>query len=91
MMAVGVAKPKAHGQAMISTATKTSVAKVKAGSGPNSSQKRNAAKAAAMTDGTKTEATRSAKRWMGAFEAWASSTSRMIWASTVSPATFRTR
>ena len=64
--AVGVARPRAHGQAMISTAT----AAVNAGRGASvaaaASQKPSVPAARAMTTGTKTAETRSARRWTGA-------------------------
>ena len=62
--AVGVASPSAHGQAMIRTAT----AAVKANStdSPVPIQKPSVAAASAITTGTKTPETRSARRWTGA-------------------------
>ncbi len=84
MIAVGVARPRAQGQAMIRTATKFSIAKRNAGRGPTASQTRKVRTAIPITVGTKTPATRSANRWIGALEPCASSTSRMIWARTVS-------
>src|SRR5437867_11318293 len=84
---VGVANPSAHGQAMISTATKFSSALVKAGAGPNASQRPNVSAARAMTIGTKNAATWSTSRAMGGFDPCASSTSRTIWASAVSAPT----
>ena len=88
MIEVGVASPIAHGQAMISTATKFESASVKAGSGPNTSQTTNVTAASAMTTGTKTLLTLSASLCMGAFDPWASSTMREICASAVSLPTF---
>ncbi len=84
MIAVGVASPSAHGQAMIRTATKFSMANRNAGCGPTAHQTANVSTAIPITVGTKMPATRSASRWMGALEPCASSTSRMIWARTVS-------
>ena len=84
MIAVGVARPRAHGQAMMSTATAASMASVKLGSGPNASHTAKVTPAMAKTVGTKTLATLSASRWIGALEPCASSTSRMICASAVS-------
>ncbi len=84
MMAVGVARPRAQGQAMTSTATKLSRARLNTGSTPASIQTTKVSRAMPMTVGTKTAATLSARRWMGALEPWASSTMRMIWARTVS-------
>ena len=91
MTAVGVASPMAQGQAMMRTETKLSRARVKTGSGTKKAQTTKVIKAMAMTAGTKTAATRSAIRWMGALEPWASSTRRMIWASAVSAPIFVAR
>ena len=52
MIEVGVARPMAQGQAMISTATALTRAKARAGSGPKSSQTRKVTAAAAITAGT---------------------------------------
>jgi hypothetical protein len=84
MIDVGVASPRAHGHAMISTATVFSRARLNAGSGPNTSHARNVTPAIARTIGTNQPVTLSARRWIGAFEPWASCTSRTIWARTVS-------
>ncbi len=46
-------------------------------------QPANVRRASTMTEGTKTEAIRSARLCMGAFDPWASSTSFTIWASRV--------
>ena len=70
MIAVGVASPSAHGQAMISTAT--AAVKANAGDSPVPSQKPRVAAAKAITVGTNTAATRSARRCTGALPAWAS-------------------
>ncbi len=48
------------------------------------SQPAKTATAIRITTGTKTPATRSASFWTGALDAWASSTSRTIWARAVS-------
>ena len=79
--AVGVARPRAHGQAMIRTAT----AAVNASSGlaPVPSQKPSVATASAITTGTKTPDTRSASRCTSALPFCACSTSRAICASWV--------
>jgi len=45
MIDIGVARPSAQGQAMISTATALTMAKVQAGSGPKKPQTRNSEKA----------------------------------------------
>ncbi len=52
MIEVGVARPIAQGQAMMSTATALTSAKVSAGEGPKNSQTRKVATATAMTAGT---------------------------------------
>ena len=53
MIAVGVARPRAQGQAMISTATAVSSANVIAGDGPIASQTANEPSAMTSTAGTK--------------------------------------
>ena len=83
-IAVGVARPRAQGHAMMSTVTRVTVEKTSAGCGPKSNQMTKAAIAIAITMGTNTPATWSARRWIGAFVACASSTSWMIWPSAVS-------
>ena len=80
--AVGVARPRAHGQAMISTATAVPNAKVAPAPAP--SQKPSAATDRAMTTGTKTPEIRSASRWTSVLPCCASSTSRASCASRVS-------
>ncbi len=85
MMAVGVASPRAHGQAMMSTATAARIASEM--SAPLASHTPRVTAAMATTTGTKIEETRSASRWTGAFEAWASSTRRTIWERAVSAPT----
>src|SRR5215212_11587701 len=87
MMEVGVARPMAHGQAMMSTATKFMSANVNAGSGPKRNQIMKTSVASTMTAGTKTLLILSARRCIGAFDPCASSTIRMIPASAVSPPT----
>ena len=72
MIDIGVARPSAQGQAMISTVTAATRPKVKRGSGPNTTQAANASNAAAITAGTNQPATRSARRWIGARERCAS-------------------
>ncbi len=81
MMATGVARPRAQGQEMTSTAT----AEVRACSTlwPVASQTTAVTMAIPMTTGTNTPATLSASLAMGAFEEAASSTSRIIWARVV--------
>ena len=68
MIEVGVARPIAQGQAMISTATKLRSAKVRAGSGPNINQIKKVIVAMAITTGTNTALILSASRWMGALD-----------------------
>ncbi len=68
----------------MSTATALTRAYARRGSGPKSAQTANAAPATATTAGTKTAATRSARRWIGARLRCASATRRRICASTVS-------
>ncbi len=82
MIAVGVARPSEHGQAITSTATACTNATEKL---PVTSQVM-ARVSAAMptTTGTKMPAIRSTRCWIGALEPCASSTMRMIWASMVS-------
>ena len=83
--AVGVASPSAQGHAMMSTATEAVKASV--GSPVSASQPTRVASESASTIGTKTAEIRSTSRWMGALPACASSTSRAICASAVSPPT----
>ena len=52
-MAVGVARPMAQGQAMITTETKARRARVKAGSGPKKYQIKKVSTAIPRTTGTK--------------------------------------
>ena len=87
--ATGVARPSAHGQAMISTATAAVNANVALS--PVPSQKPSVATVSAITIGTNTPATRSASRWTGALPVCAAVTSRAIWASAVSAPTLVAR
>ena len=84
MIDIGVARPRAHGQAMMRTATATIRACASRGSGPMVAQMANARAATTMTAGTNQAATRSAIRWIGARERWASATMATIRASIVS-------
>ena len=84
MMAVGVARPMAHGQAITTTLMKAVRASVRCGSGPGTNQTTNVAPAMTRTSGTKTSLTRSARRWSGTFVPWARSTRSTIEARTVS-------
>ena len=83
--AVGVASPRAQGQAMISTAT-AAVPAITA-LPPKTSQPMKVAMAITNTIGTKMPETRSARRWISALPDWASSTSFAIRASWVSEPT----
>ena len=83
--AVGVARPRAHGQATIRTATAAVTAALAPAPAP--SQKPRVAAASSRTIGTKIPDTRSASRCTSALPCWASSTSRAIWASWVSAPT----
>ena len=74
--AVGVARPSAHGQAMMSTAT--AALNEREASPVTTSHAANVASASTMTIGTNTADTRSARRWMGALPFWACSTRRII-------------
>ncbi len=85
--AVGVARPRAHGQATISTATAAVNATVVESVLAAVSQNPKVATASAITIGTKMPATRSASRCTWALPIWASFTSRAIWASAVSAPT----
>ena len=85
MSAVGVARPRAHGQAMIKTATAAVKASVVGAPAP--SQKPRVATAIAMTTGTKIAEIRSANRWTSALPVWASWTSWAMRASAVSAPT----
>ena len=76
MMAVGVANPRAQGQAMTSTDVNTRSTKEKGC--PAMAQMTAASSAMPMTTGTNTPATLSAVLEIGAFRPWASSTNRMM-------------
>ena len=88
-IAVGVARPIAHGQAMIRTAT--AAVNAAAGPAPDASQPARVAAAITSTTGTKIALTRSARRCTGALPAWAWVTSRARWASSVSAPTWVAR
>ena len=62
MIDIGVARPRAQGQAMISTATALSSATVRLGPGPASNQTTKVTAATAITAGTNTADTASAMR-----------------------------
>ena len=84
-IAVGAARPIAHGQAMISTAT--AAVKAAPAPAPAASHPVSVATAMPMTTGTNTAEIRSASRCTGALPAWACATSRPSWASWVSAPT----
>ena len=84
-IAVGVARPIAHGQATISTAT--AAVNAAPAPAPAASHPASVATATPMTTGTNTAETRSASRCTGALPAWACVTSRAICASWVSAPT----
>src|SRR5262249_59099547 len=87
----GVARPRAHGQAMISTAIADTSARVNAGAGPTMNHTAKVAIAIAMTAGTKYPDTASASRWIGALDACAWRTIVMICANMVSAPTLSAR
>src|SRR3546814_6379184 len=91
MIEVGVASPIAQGQAMISTATALTRAKVRAGAGPRLSHARKVTAATASTAGTNHAVTLSTSAWIGSFAPCAASTMRTMWASTVSAPTLVAR
>jgi hypothetical protein len=91
MIDIGVARPRAHGQAMMSTATALMRARAARGSGPTSDQTMNVTTAMAMTTGTKYPATTSASFWIGARLRCASVTIATMRASSVSEPTFSAR
>ena len=79
MIDIGVARPSAHGQAMISTAMALTSAWPKRGSGPNSApddERRD--RDTSTTPGTNQPETLSASFWIGARERCASATMRTI-------------
>ncbi len=89
MIAAGVASPRAQGQA--TTRTVTMCIKELSKPAPLRYQPPKVSRETAIIAGTKTAATLSASRWMGALEPCASSTRRIIWARTVSCPTFVAR
>ncbi len=84
MIAVGVARPIAQGQAMMTTVMKAASARVTFGSGPRSHQRAKVAAAIPRTTGTNTPLIWSASRWIGALLPWARWTISTIWARAVS-------
>ena len=92
MIAVGVARPSAHGQAMISTAIAACKRERQARLGAERpASRRRSARPGPGSAGTKTSEMRSARRCIGALEPCASSTSRTICASVVSRPTLVAR
>ena len=89
MSAVGVASPRAHGQAMMRTAT--AAVNASAGSPVARSHPASVATEIAITTGTKTADTRSASRCTGALPVCAWATRRAIWARVVSAPTLVAR
>ena len=89
IMAVGVAKPNAHGQEI--TSTETAISSANSQEYPHNIQTMAAMIAMLMTVGTKIPLTLSAKRATGALVEVASSTNLIIWAKAVSPPTFVAR
>ena len=85
MMAVGVARPREQGHAMMRTAT--AATRPALASPPTSHQPTKVPRAMRATAGTKMAEMRSARRCTGALEPWASSTRRTIWARAVSAPT----
>jgi hypothetical protein len=81
MIDVGVARPMAHGQAMISTATAWTSAMPNAGSGPSQYQLAKVSNARTMITGTNHSVTRSTCAWMGSLLPCACSTIATIRAS----------
>ncbi len=87
-MAVGVANPKAQGQAMTNTATEVNKAWENALSPPIENQTINVSIEIPITTGTNIPAILSTNFWTGALLPCASCTIFMIWDSKVSPPTF---
>ena len=79
--AIGVARPSAHGQAMITTAT--AAPKAACASAVITSQAIRVTSAKPRTIGTNTAAIRSASRWIGALPVCAAATNRAICANLV--------
>ena len=85
MIDIGVARPRAQGQAMISTATALTRAWASRGSGPSHAQTTKVSGGDADHRRARTRpATWSARRWIGARLRWASATSCTMRASSVS-------
>ena len=66
MIDIGVARPSAHGQAMISTLTAATIANGSRGCGPIASHNPKVARATAITTGTNTAEILSTSPWIGA-------------------------
>ena len=91
MIDIGVARPSAQGQAMMSTETAATTAYATGAARAPERQATKARTATPMTAGTNQAATLSASRWMGARLRCASATIWTIWASMVSRPTFSAR
>ncbi len=83
IIAVGVARPSAHGQAITNTVIKANKACAKALWPPTNIHTAKLSRARPTTTGTKMPATLSTIFCTGALLPWASSTTLIIWASTV--------
>ena len=88
IMDIGVARPRAHGHAIISTETAFTNANMNAGSGPHNDHAAKVNRATPITIWTKYFATTSASFCMGARDRLASLTISMICESKVSEPTF---
>jgi hypothetical protein len=88
MMDIGVASPRAQGQAMMSTATALTRACAILGSGPTRPQTTKVAAAMATTTRTNHPDATSASFWMGARLRWASATMATMRERSVSAPTF---
>src|SRR5690606_24293625 len=91
MIDIGVARPSAQGQAMISTATALTRAWARAGSGPRAAHTPNVTTATAITASTNHAETWSTRRWIGARLRWASATKPTIRDRSVAEPTFSAR
>ena len=91
MIDIGVARPRAQGQAMMRTATALTRAWASRGSGPTIAHRLNVTAAIASTAKTKTAEIRSASFWIGARLRCAVATMATMRASSVSPPTFSAR
>ena len=88
IIAVGVARPNAHGHAIMRTVTRASNPWEKPSVLSKANQSMNDSSAIDITTGTKMAAMRSTSFCTGALLPWASCTMRIIWARTVPSPTF---